>query len=63
MSNLIPAALRLDLEERSAVLEHDGGLSRWEADALAALEVFRLFRAGAYVEGGTYGHNDAGTNG
>lgn len=36
----------VSLDERSAILEYDGGLPREEADKQAREEYFRLFRKG-----------------
>lgn len=36
----------VSMEERSAILEHDGGLPRYEADDQAKREFFGLFRRG-----------------
>ncbi len=40
----------ISLEERSAILEHDGGFSKKEADDRAAAEFLRLFGKGEHSE-------------
>lgn len=42
----LPNEWLVPMEERSAILEHDGGLPRYEADAQAKREFFGLFRRG-----------------
>lgn len=36
----------VSMEERAAIMEHDGGMSREEADRQAKIEFFRLFQKG-----------------
>ncbi len=42
----IPNEWEVSMEERSAILEYDGGLPREEADRRARIEFFGLFREG-----------------
>ena len=42
----LPNEWLVSLEERSAIIEHDGGLPREEADARAQAEFYALFRKG-----------------
>ena len=42
----LPNEWLVSMEERSAILEHDGGLPRYEADDQAKREFFGLFRRG-----------------
>ncbi|MHB1286477.1 MAG: hypothetical protein ACYCYP_07945 [Leptospirales bacterium] len=43
----------VSMDERSAIMEHDGGLPREEADKQAKIEFFKLFR-----KGGRHGKTD-----
>ena len=40
----LPGDLRVEFEERAAIMEYDGGLPRERAEALALAEVLRLMR-------------------
>lgn len=36
----LPQDVLVDCEERAAILEHDGGLPRWQAEEQAFLEIY-----------------------
>lgn len=46
----LPREWLVSLDERSAIMEHDAGLSREEADREAKIEFFQLFRKGGSHE-------------
>jgi hypothetical protein len=46
----LPNEWLVSMEERSAILEHDGGFSKKEADDRAAAEFLRLFGKGEHSE-------------
>ncbi|MBW8036372.1 MAG: hypothetical protein FVQ79_12265 [Planctomycetes bacterium] len=45
----LPVEWRYEYEERAAILEYDGGLSRIEADSQALREIFERIRSIAQI--------------